>query len=800
MDTILEFKKLAETLFENYPKHKQEVYIKYGLRDGDMPRTLEETGLLLKPPSAKQNVSQKIKTNAENFRFVILGEQSDKTPQVAIRTLKCPPELSDKIKELQAELLQRKISNKNDVNALLRTSYGSECTVDDSWVKFLLDLLLDLKERPSPYIENIIVLDKSIDAELVGNIRKYILDYLKKRVVPCSIEDIITSRGTKSQLKIDRGSVDLIRRLVPLMEEVEEIKSGESTLYQVRIGKLGTVEKAIRILHEADEPVLLAAEILDRIHYQLLQIGITDRIAIDNLKNQLSEDQRSNNPRVLNIGGTSQWRLKNENHDASTIKDLIIRVLTQSLEPLSVQEIVDRMPPERRIANVTVSATISNNREMFLKIRGNKYILKSWRNRFVGQLEQIRQRMLPEDMATAIISVFRKNENHDMLQAELHKQLIDICPNPVTFDSWLRRLSNVVDLRGKDGQRNVWYIKDDCEKYAKKKISLAEQIKRESIEIISANKNLISLGDLREKLVRREFNDRTVYSVINNNDDVFMKYEFQGTKMVKLINWEDNDPSQGQGEVVQKISEIQSAMGMLVAKVNGVDEKLGSFDERISKIHDALLGEFDQFRERTFVDPENPESLNQYADKVKNRISEMIVAENFPQINEMEDGSHFESVWKSVSIETREYLTVGEWMWKIFSSDGFDHAHICSTTCRAAELELHKVLLKLLKRVVPDATLKRAGREWTIQNVDYMTIGEYLNVLKYNRGVLIRPFNNSGVDLDSFVRILEEIQPIRNRVSHKDPVDKAAAQRLRGLVFANNAKNLFAQLKKLAKA
>ena len=800
IDTIMEFKKLAETLFTQYPNHKEVVYKKYGLLEGEKPRTLDDTGMLLKKPITRAGVRTLIKTNAENFRYVILGTKLGKKPPLDVRAVKCPPELSEKINSLQTELIQLKISNIKDVNALLRTSYGTQCTVDDSWVKFLLDLLLELKEKPSPYIENIILLDKSLDSKAISNTRDYILAYLRERVIPCSVDDIITCRGSKNKLKIDRrSSVELIRRLIPLMDEVEPITENERTLYQVRIDKLiPAIDKAIRVLSKTNKPVLYATEILDSIHYELLDLGNTEKITIENLKNQLSDDKRSATPRVMNVGGTSQWGLVNDNYNTSEYKELIVRVLTQSLVPLTVQEIVDRMPPERCIPNGYISSTISQNENTFSRIIGNKYILNRRKKTHTDQILKKRQTTKREEMTAAVIGAFNKNGNQDMLQTDLHAQLKDLCPNAVTFDSWLRKLGDIVGQREKVGRYNVWYLKEDHEKHANKKESVVEQIKHDAISIISANNNSITLSELIKKLVQHKFNDRTAYSVIGKCDDEFIWYDMQGKKMVKLKNWEENSPNRGMEDVAQKISEIQSSMGILVEKVNGVDEKLGNFDERINNIQVTLLGEFNGLREKTFDDPENAEKLNQYAETIKKRISEMIVAENFPQINDLGDRSHFESLWKTVSAETREYLTVGEWMWKIFSSEGFDHAHICSTSCRAVELELHNSLLRFLKREVPEAEIKRNGNYWSISNVNEMTIGEYMFVLKAARVKLVKGFQKTGLNMDDFIEVLRKIKDIRNRVSHKGQVNKNSATELRYLVYANETHSILAMLQKLA--
>jgi hypothetical protein len=211
--------------------------------------------------------------------------------------------------------------------------------------------------------KNLIFSNGSVENELVLNTADTIVRFLKKRVIPSSLDDIIIEVRNKYDL-----SDDFIRSVCEMINEIEKT---ESNNYQMSFEFLSSIRDfACRVLYE-EKKSLTYEELLYLINRKL--VSADKCIDLAALKRNLRKDKN-----IEPVGRTGSWSLRHSQNTESQIK-LIMRTMRILDKPLTTREITDYINNNLHRKDVryrSVSSHLTRNyRSHFIKLKNNSYAL-----------------------------------------------------------------------------------------------------------------------------------------------------------------------------------------------------------------------------------------------------------------------------------------------------------------------------------------------------------------------------------------------------------------------------------------
>lgn len=317
--------------------------------------TFEEIGIYY--GISKQAVEDKLKRNIGNIRKLLDGNvYKGKEVSSDVIIMKY-----DMMKKFDGE---KNIYIKDEFMKMLNIN-----NIDDNMIFFceIIKVYFFTLEGKN-VITNIVKKD-------VEKIYKTIIGILNEEVLGIDEFSLITK--VKKKIKNKKLSNKLITTICKIVGTIE-INDG---IYRLTINHLSSYDKkAIRILSENGSPmygVQIASTILAGSNEAITE---EKRRAITNamIKNEFLEP----------IGKTGIWVLKEWAYESGTQIDLIKQVFQKEDKPLTANMIYSQLCKIR--SDITIDKIFSylQCKDQFLRIKDKTYILKSWKKRYIKQLNE----------------------------------------------------------------------------------------------------------------------------------------------------------------------------------------------------------------------------------------------------------------------------------------------------------------------------------------------------------------------------------------------------------------------------
>lgn len=309
-------------------------------------------------------------------------------------------------------------------NALLS---DIELRVDGDGINIasLLDILIDIYEFNFLKIHlhllkdnDLIITSNEIDKKRILKLCHTTYIAVEKNTVPIELNDLLI--GVKSKLKVVPFSKADVEKACEVIDAITIETDGK---YSILFDKLSSSsDMAYRILFEENRKLKLA-EILKLINFRLLK---TDkrRIKKVSLNTQMNID-----PRLVPIGKSGYWTLREWQEENKTMYDLITDTLTLFDKPLKKETIFAHIRKTRpNIPTRSLDTIIYNKR--YCKIKDNKFILSEWKDLYKDDIVItkprniiIKENPVTEQIKSQIISLFKENNSTSILLSTIVKTL-----------------------------------------------------------------------------------------------------------------------------------------------------------------------------------------------------------------------------------------------------------------------------------------------------------------------------------------------------------------------------------------
>lgn len=242
---------------------------------------------------------------------------------------------------------------------------------------------------------------------------------IEKHVLPIDNPDLII--GVKRKVSDGNFSNNDILLAASVIDSVGW--DGESEKFYIKFERLSTAnDMAYRVLFEKGEKMKLA-EILKEINHRLLK---TDRrpVVKQSLNSQMNMDSR-----LTPLGKSGVWTLKEWNEVNKTIFELIFDTLVLYNKPLTKKEIFEHIHKTRpRIPTKSLETIIYDKR--FLKIKGNKFIPKEWKEIYKDRIVTTKpvnritkENPVTEQIKNQIVNLFLESKSTSIHLSSIVKSL-----------------------------------------------------------------------------------------------------------------------------------------------------------------------------------------------------------------------------------------------------------------------------------------------------------------------------------------------------------------------------------------
>lgn len=322
---------------------------------------------------------------------------------------------------LKETLTERKVVSYN----LLLSDIQLKINDDKIRIESLLNLLLDIFDFEYVNVHlhllkdnNLIITSTAIDKKKILKLCYASYIVVEKNTIPIELNDLII--GVKSKLKkIDFSKSDVEK----VCEVIDAITIQDDGKYLISFDKLSSAsDMAYRILFEENKKLKLA-EILKLINFRLLK---TDRKRVTkvSLNSQLNMDSR-----LVPIGKSGYWTLREWQEENKTMYDLITDTLTLFDKPLKKETIYSHIHKTRPNIPVRSLDTVIYNKR-YCKIKGNKFILSEWKDLYKDEIivtktrnTIIKENPVTEQIKNQVINLFKQNNSTSILLSAIVKTL-----------------------------------------------------------------------------------------------------------------------------------------------------------------------------------------------------------------------------------------------------------------------------------------------------------------------------------------------------------------------------------------
>lgn len=370
----------------------------------------------------------------------------------------------------------------------------------------------------------------TIDIIKFHTICNSIIAILQQSVKPITLFDLVI-KLKKSKIT---PSKEIIDHAISLLPYIEVVNIGSEKSFQISFSKLTSLkDMAYRILSERKEE-LHSNDIFREIQHRLVLNGQNPRESVRSLNGQMVPDDR-----FKPIGRTGKWILTEWNHNTQSIIELVLDAFHHNNIPCSIKNIVDHILSVRPdIRASSVASILLQHKDKFLKVNRGYYILKEWRNshpeaKDIGEETDI---VDAEQLYKHLHEIFSSSSNAKLLLKEIQQQLAmyhifwseNYCHVRLNKCPYLKKVKN--------GIKNYYFFNKEFKMPDQVKTSTKlEILTQRIIDYISNSKNnSLPLRSIVKHFYSQGEIKANIYGVINKNQNIFTKEEFEGVVYLSL--------------------------------------------------------------------------------------------------------------------------------------------------------------------------------------------------------------------------------------------------------------------------
>jgi len=321
------------------------------------------------------------------------------------RKIICDPILFKQVNKLSRLLNKYEILSQDELNLLLAQKLHYALKKDkEKYFMFLLRLLGF--EQDQILEQTIFVRVKKINVKRFKVVCNEVISVLSEKVDWISEFDL--SVAVKRRFRdVHNSYVQHAIGILIQSEKVQKRKLNGELMFQIYFYGLKSLSDcAYRILIEKGKK-LHVNEILSEIRRRRIIAKIKKLAQDRSLRGELVSDNR-----MVAIGHSGFWALKEWNLNTDTIIEIIKNVIYGANNPCTLSYIIRRTLQERSDANEYSIKTYLKDERLFLRLRRGKYIVKEWERRFQGEILRIKK-----------YRVFRKNGKMAQIKEYIEKIL-----------------------------------------------------------------------------------------------------------------------------------------------------------------------------------------------------------------------------------------------------------------------------------------------------------------------------------------------------------------------------------------
>lgn len=327
----------------------------------------------------------------------------------------------DSLISLKQELAHSKVISYN----YLLLHIESKTIESRTKIKNLLNLLIDVFEFNFIKIHlhllrdnELIITSKEIDKEQFLQICYATYIVVEKNTIPIELNDLVI--GVKSKLKKVPFTKNDIEKAC---EVIDVITINNERKYTISFDRLSSAsDMAYRILFEENHNMKLA-EILKQINFKLLKSD-KKRVTKISLNQQMNIDSR-----LVPLGKSGFWTLKEWKEENKTMYDLVTETLTLFDKPLRKDTIFTHIHKSRPNIPIRSLDTIIYNKR-YCKIKGDKFILSEWKDLYKDDIvitkpinKFVKENPITEQIKSQIVNLFIENNSTEILLSAIVKTL-----------------------------------------------------------------------------------------------------------------------------------------------------------------------------------------------------------------------------------------------------------------------------------------------------------------------------------------------------------------------------------------
>ncbi len=375
------------------------------------------------------------------------------------------------------------------------------------------------------------VVNDNFEKHDILELTKNLIDIFNEIIIPVSLEEL-TERLNKSVDK-DINSA-FVMELCNVMKTVETVNKDGGSYYQIKFKYLTTSKRfAMRMLYETGKP-LYNIDLLDIVNERLKECGIKKVINRETITAQMVMD-----PRFKTIGKTGIWGLSDWDFETSSIKILMIQTLKQINKPCTIAEIHEAVSAKRDdVKYHTIVSYLNHYKDHFLRIRGNKFILRKWKNKYSSKIlsgNRAKRKSLSEKKFTeAVLDIFRKSGKDTLRAKYLHDEILKRKLNIGSTTVYVK-LSKCRYLKGMtSGIRKFYELRKEPLPIVKaRRVKRKELLIKELKEYIrSSDGQKCKLVDLTKAVEKKtDYRSETIYQIIHKHPD-FRKEIYRSNRIM----------------------------------------------------------------------------------------------------------------------------------------------------------------------------------------------------------------------------------------------------------------------------
>ena len=376
---------------------------RYGLGE-DRTYRLEEIGLY--HGLSRERIRQMLQKNTTEIRSLMAGED---VPRIG---RSCRPEALLRFEEVVKKIKsQGVISGKRMLH---------ELDVDIANYPYLC---LFLESHGASYLQyeghDLFLFDADVSTTKLNSVCQYIMKVLRDQITSIGEFDLIVSiRKSMRQLSIGN---ELIKAICTALPDVELIIIDDQRKYQVSIHRLSSItDQGYRILYENGNSMHYK-EIYRELVYRLSGLQEEADIQLGSMSPMLGLSDK-----LVPIGKSGKWALKEWGQNTSSIHNLIENVLQRENSPMTEEKIlseVDRLRPG--VSSDSVKTLLIMKENLFSRLKNGQYILKVWEDSYADQIYRRKttknRNNIPSKKSTTLEDI--KKTSYELVEKRSNKTL-----------------------------------------------------------------------------------------------------------------------------------------------------------------------------------------------------------------------------------------------------------------------------------------------------------------------------------------------------------------------------------------